>query len=218
MSIRRGPIARVDHFTIIPNDWVRDHNLSRRAKGLLCELMSHREGWEITIDSLMASGPEGRDAIRGAILELEAAGYLRQERERDAGGRLKGSDYTVTDPCRSEPKSDFPTLAQPTLADPPTKKTIPTEDQKDSSAAIAAGAFEEFWTHYPRKIGKLAAEKAWRKATKSTDPYTIIAAVKGYAFPADRQFIPHPASWLNAGRWMDEQAKVDTRQPWERFG
>ena len=80
------------------------------------------------------------------------------------------------------------------------------------STEVAAGAAREnvfedrFWKQYPRKVGKGGALKAWRKATKTTPPETILAGLAGYRWPDDQQYIPHPATWLNDGRWADEPA------------
>jgi hypothetical protein len=70
----------------------------------------------------------------------------------------------------------------------------------------ADAAFEDFWKAYPRKVGKLAAKKAWDRIRPTPD----IVAEMGKALVwqveqwEDPQYIPHPATWLNAGRWMDE--------------
>lgn len=205
--IRRTRVHVDDHYTIVPNAWLRDQRLSRRARGLLAELMSHRIGWEVTLDSLINTGPEGRDALRSAIDELVTCGYLLVQRERDDAGRLQGTSYTITDPAQtpsSEPKSDFPTLAEPTEAEPPHKKTIPSEDQRTSCSADAEQAFEEFWKAYPRKVGKLKARKAYAQALKQATSAEILAALSVTVWDDNPKYRPHPTSWLNAGRWMDE--------------
>jgi hypothetical protein len=74
-------------------------------------------------------------------------------------------------------------------------------------APIGAGldVFEErFWKPYPRKVGKGAALKAWRTACKTADPEQIIAGLTRFRWPDDHKFTPHPATWLNAQRWLDE--------------
>jgi hypothetical protein len=90
----------------------------------------------------------------------------------------------------------------------PTKKTISQKtSSKNSPSAEAEAAFAEFWTLYPRKVGKIDAEKAWSKACKRVaEPAEIIAALRRFDFPLERQYVPHPAAWLNKGRWMDEPA------------
>ena len=70
--------------------------------------------------------------------------------------------------------------------------------------------FDEFWYAYPRKEGKDAARKAFarRSPTKEllADMLAAIEAQKrSEQWQRDGgQFIPHPATWLNQGRWQDE--------------
>ncbi len=71
--------------------------------------------------------------------------------------------------------------------------------------------FEVLWAEYPRKVGKDAAAKAFAKRkpdAKLLD--AMVAAVKAQkSSPAwtkeGGQFIPYLSTWLNDGRWMDEQ-------------
>jgi hypothetical protein len=72
-------------------------------------------------------------------------------------------------------------------------------------------AFETFWKVYPRKIGKMAAFKAWKRAKMLCNAGLILNAVEVFAKSVkgkDPQFTPHPATWLNGGRWDDENAGV----------
>ena len=67
--------------------------------------------------------------------------------------------------------------------------------------------FDEFWSLYPRKVQKEDARKAWTKVTRGTLPDAILAGVKRVAADPnlpEKQFIPYPATWLNAGGWDDE--------------
>ena len=65
--------------------------------------------------------------------------------------------------------------------------------------------FEKFWALYPKKIARGAAKKAWAKVGIYDREAILRVLGNGYRFPRDRQFIPYPASWLNAERWLDEQ-------------
>ena len=67
-------------------------------------------------------------------------------------------------------------------------------------------SFDEFWTAYPRRSGKIKAKDAFRKASKECDPSEIIAGAQAFADDPNRQeeFTPHPATWLNQGRWEDD--------------
>lgn len=68
--------------------------------------------------------------------------------------------------------------------------------------------FDRFWSAYPRKVAKLAARKAWDK--HKPDLQTVLDALAWQTREwarDDPRFIPHPASWLNAGRWDDEPTR-----------
>jgi len=88
------------------------------------------------------------------------------------------------------------------------------EQGQEKGQYIAHSRFDEFWKLYPKKTGKLAAQKAWDKAKISKDTFLlIIAAVekakKSQSWIKDNgQYIPNPATWINQGRWMDEEVEV----------
>ncbi|WP_143822663.1 hypothetical protein [Mycetocola reblochoni] len=105
MAVRRARLEFEDHYTQIPNAWLRDKRLSRRARGLLAEIMTHRVGWIVNTRSLMDSGVEGRDAIRKALQELAANGYLMQEKVTAEGGKFGGVDYVLQAPPTGDGKS-----------------------------------------------------------------------------------------------------------------
>ncbi|MFT8720602.1 hypothetical protein [Acetobacter sp.] len=73
-----------------------------------------------------------------------------------------------------------------------------------------AAEFDEFWSAYPRHVGKDAARKAHTKArTKATQAEIMLGLSRQVAVWPDRksdraQFIPYPASWLNSGGWQDD--------------
>lgn len=77
-----------------------------------------------------------------------------------------------------------------------------------------AGDFGEFWYRFPRRVGKLAAEKAYQKALRGATHEEIMAGVERYirTKPSYADWC-HPRTFLSQGRWMDEAD--DTRPiPW----
>lgn len=95
--------------------------------------------------------------------------------------------------------------------DTQTKASNNQSQEPDISPSSVDDGFELFWTHYPRKVGKGAARKAWKTALKKTSQEDILAGLHLYRLtsPKDPQYIAHPASWLNAERWADEPMNPD---------
>lgn len=145
MSITRSRLTFEDHYTQFPNRWARDGRLTLKARGLLAQLLSHRTGWRVSVATLVAVNPEGRDAIRGAVLELEEHGYLTRAQAIDGEtGKFGGVEYTLTDPwadepTSGEPSSENPTSGKPTSGNPPHKNTIPPEDHLEEPQGKNAG-------------------------------------------------------------------------------
>jgi hypothetical protein len=72
--------------------------------------------------------------------------------------------------------------------------------------------FGEFWQAYPKKVGKDAAYKSWVKVKARIDdvmPALTWQKESDQWQRNDGQYIPNPATYLNQGRWQDEQPVVD---------
>lgn len=95
-GIRRGVMA-ADQFTQVANALFRDSRLSFKAKGIFGYVSTHVDGWQVTIADLAGAGPDGREAVRTGLKELEAHGYLIRERLRRPDGTLGEIVYCITD-------------------------------------------------------------------------------------------------------------------------
>lgn len=78
----------------------------------------------------------------------------------------------------------------------------------------APDGFDDFWAAYPKKVGKLAASKAYATAVKrGAEPAELLTAARRYAAlvaSADPRFTAHPTTWLNQGRHEDEHPAPGT--------
>lgn len=116
MPIQRTKMVYEHNFTQIPNDWVRDTRLSLKSIGLLSQLLSHSEGWSVTIGSLAKTNGCGRHIIRAAVQELEEAGYLKRKQLRGVSGTFAEVLWVTCEP--SSPSSGYPTSEKPTSGKP----------------------------------------------------------------------------------------------------
>lgn len=78
--------------------------------------------------------------------------------------------------------------------------------------------FGEFWTAYPRKVGKANCQKWFEK--HKVDRKTLDAMLTSIAYlktteqwkKDDGKFIPYPQTWLNGRRWEDETAQPPKKE------
>ncbi len=214
MPLIRGHHTFDDHFTQIPNEWVRDSRLSLKAIGLLTQLMSHRPGWNMSVSSLARFNKTGVDTIKSAVKELELHGYLNRsgKQEHNDDGTFADFIWTTADPFQN------PDTVKTVSGKQDTKNTITKEQQpiKNKQENTDTG-FDKFWELYPKRIAKADALKAWNKAIKRKPADELIALTKAYSegkLP-DMTYIPYPASWLN--KELYESVEVQENKPLQKL-
>ena len=112
------------------NHHLRNKALSLKAKGLLSLMLSLPEDWDYTTRGLSCICKDGVDSIRVGIQELEANGYLVQERRRNGNGQYGAIEYTILEKPRQvaipPPVQEKPILENPTQAIP--MQDFPTQE------------------------------------------------------------------------------------------
>ena len=118
-------VFRVEHiksYTIMSNHHLRNKELSLKAKGLLSQMLSLPDNWDYTLAGLSCINRENISAIRTAVCELEKAGYIKRQQERDKQGKMTAIEYTIFEqPQLSEEATtawEKPLLENPTLDNP----------------------------------------------------------------------------------------------------
>ena len=211
MSIIRSPRLE-SNFSVISNSVIRDNRLSYRARGVLLEILSRPDNWRVSGDSLARSGKEGRDAILTALKELRDCGYIRTVVERLPNGTFETKNFVFDTPQDVVPNPENPTTAS--VAQPNPGKPNPGKPKSDNQGSLEElskknldiNQFDEFWKIYPLKVAKQAAMKAFEKATAHASVEVIIRGAQKYATDPNRvpAYTAHPATWLNAHRWLDD--------------
>lgn len=78
----------------------------------------------------------------------------------------------------------------------------------NNNKEIYKESFETFYEAYPRKVGKANVEKWFKKNNPNKELMNKIMLAleehKKLKQWQDKQYIPHPATWLNQKRWEDE--------------
>lgn len=100
------------------------------------------------------------------------------------------------------------------------KQHVPSEERRgeESRGDCGQSSFAAFWEAYPKKRNKGDAEKAWKKLHPPL--VTILAALDWQrqqpSWTKDGgQYVPYPASYLNAKGWEDEP--IEPAEPFDPF-
>lgn len=128
---------RSESFSIISNQVLADDRISFRAKGILVYLLGKPDNWQVSERHLSTLGHEGVTAIRGALKELEDAGYILRQRRQAANGRFEWESVVY-----DEPQPASPTANEPPTADEPDQPAAPCAENlsMDEQSGEQSGA------------------------------------------------------------------------------
>lgn len=98
-------------------------------------------------------------------------------------------------------------------------KTSPEKRREEKNTNTL---FDKFWAAYPNKVGKDAAKKAFDKRNPDEELTNLMMTALESQKSSDKwakdngQYIPNPATWLNQGRWKDEDllGETTTKKMW----
>ena len=99
-------------------------------------------------------------------------------------------------------------------------KEIELEKEKIKNVSAPAAldrAFDEAWSHWPKKVERKKASDQWRVAVRKLGVDAAVECVTrfgdAYAATTEKQFVPALGVWLRGERWTDElpQRRADNR-------
>lgn len=144
----------------------------------------------------------------------------RREANRQRTARWRHRDVTVTSQPKTPAKSNGAlrhrdvtdhnsSFLLTSLSSSVATSSVPLRRERASVAGRGLSAdlqndFGLFYQKYPRHVAKRAALKAYAAARSRASAAEILAGCERYAVSADPNYTAHPATWLNADRWLDE--------------
>ncbi len=128
------------------------------------------------------------------------------ESERTFGAILNGHDGpcncdlgTETISCASLDARESDIALRP--------ESVRTPSKRSPKPDLQSQWFCAFWSGIWRKRGKGPAEKAFRRLIKTESDFRLVMAARNRDLPEmlgrEENFRPHPATWLNAGDWLE---------------
>ena len=77
--------------------------------------------------------------------------------------------------------------------------------------------FQDFYSLYPRKMGRKEAERSWNRLTRAQQAECLEAMPNYLKYwkikHTQKDYIPYPATFLNQERWTDEIDLEPTKKP-----
>ena len=87
-------------YTHVNNEIFHDRELSYKAKGLFCQMLSLPDNWDFKENSIKALATDGISSVRSGLKELMNKGYLIREPIRE-GNLIVDWQYTLIDSPRN---------------------------------------------------------------------------------------------------------------------
>ena len=159
------------NYTVMSNHHLQDKRLSLKANGLLSYMLSLPDDWDYSLKGLTTGCRDGIDSVRSTVRELEASGYLRRSKVRDARGRIVDYNYEVFElpqkepaedvpvPAPDSPSSENPTSGFPTLENPIQQNTNKQNTKRQSTNLSGQTAETEDFDQMATRVRAAFREK-----------------------------------------------------------
>ena len=187
------------NYTILDNTFIKDVNLSWKAKGLMAYFLSLPDDWEIHLSEIEKHATDGKATLRSAINELKEQGYLKVE-QRKVNGKFAEMIYTIIEnPYTEKPQAEKPQAEKPQAEKPPLLNTNNTKyldiqntnntnthakAKKKSVSKLKLGDYNNV-TLTEEELEKLKKELGEKKALDVINNYSEYRAMKGYKCKSD---------------------------------
>lgn len=210
-------------FTVIDNAIFRNKELSLKAKGMLCLLLSLPDNWKFSVAGLAGCSTDGKSAVTSALNELEEAGYFHREQSRN-GGNFGEAVYVISEvPFSENPMTENPTSGNPMTENHAQYNTNKSNTKELTTKRISISEyekeFENLWEIYPKKQGKKKALDSYIKARKEGTTYEEVEeGIYAYARliraeHRDEQYIKHGSTFFSQKAWLDDFTVAISTKP-----
>jgi hypothetical protein len=114
-------------YAAIPNEVMRNNDLSLDARGMIALMMGYSDDWTFYRDHLLEVAGIGRQKFQRVMVELQNAGYVELSAIKSANGAFIGKTYVIHDePVSTESLKTRPS-ENPSVQKPVRPETRPSE-------------------------------------------------------------------------------------------
>ena len=180
------------NYIQVANAFLRNKDLSFKAKGLFCYMFSMADNWNFTIKSIAKQQKDGETSIINAMNELKKYGFIIYTKHKNGTGTY----YLDDEPKLENPNLGFPNLGKstPIKKEQLDKKKIDKKEKyKKENPNLNIEAYTE-WLEYKKYKSKAPITKTLNflsKYPKETQQQIVDTSImNGYKglFPPKQQF------------------------------
>ena len=216
-------VGHLHYFWWWALDFAQDGRLEKFDNYDLADAVQWDGDPDALVSSLIASGyiDETDDGLMihdwgeyaGKLLERRAKDRERKRAAAEAAGVPQS--FRRNSKGKSKEAEEIPSASFVTNHNQPTNSNSTNHNQPTTeSLTLLESRFTEFWQAYPKKVGKAACLKLWKKLKPTKELHDQI--MNSLAWQKDSEqwkreggrFIPNPLTWLNQGRWDNEPTEV----------
>ena len=214
-------IIRSDNFVTIANTFLKDKNLSNKAKGVLAMILALPPTWDFSIKGMVAITKDGESSLRAAINEMKENGYCAMKPVRInnkiarwkylfSGEKLSEKllcDFLQVENLNVENQAQYNNILNDgsSINTPTLKENKNKRLSNDNQKIEYSDDFLNFWALYGYPKDKRTAYSRWRHLNKESKELAVKAIPAYFEDCArNRRSKQHPATYLNKRTFEDD--------------
>ena len=139
---------RASNYAQISNEFLRDKNISFKAKGLFSYMFSMDDNWNFTIRSISIQQGEGETSIRTALNELKNFGFIKYVKHTNG----KGTYFLDDVPNVENPNVENPIMGKSTRIKKTNTIRIPIDKNTNNKTTNKQSNYQLFIDHLKNNV------------------------------------------------------------------
>jgi hypothetical protein len=191
-------------YVMIDQRPILNKELSWKAKGILCYLMSRPDGWECNLVDLSKRSNDGLSSVKAGVKELQEAGHIKMNRTRTENGQLG----TVLWEVYETPQVDNQLVVKPHMGvSPQVEKPQVDKPQVDNLTQVVLSTLSSNeLSSAPKPIKKDMMDGILFYAGQAVEQgidqveNTLVGLERGL-----KRNIPRHGVWQDLAKWMNKR-------------
>jgi len=161
------------------------------------------------------------DAMQGRVMDGDmVSGWEKRQPKREDGSAKRAKEWRErqkqqkndkTNACKTQPNA---TERIPNAEKRPDADADKSNTPLPPKRGVVDELFDQFWSAYPRKVGKGVAKKRFKALKPDDELVQQMLSALDWQSETEQwrrdggRYIPNPGTWLNQERWLDGESAI----------